>query len=102
MVLFVCDTGTKIRALSYRPAPIQVDKCGNSTSIALLMSVFEHSVVQVNFIGYPGPSGAAFIDYIAGDRIATPPEHSSHFTEKILVLPTTYLVRDSHSVATRR
>lgn len=47
--------------------------------------------VQVNYFGYPGTSGASFIDYFIGDRIATPDALHAHFSERIVTLPDCYL-----------
>lgn len=46
--------------------------------------------VQVNYLGYPASMGAAFIDYIVGDAIVTPPEHAPFYTEQIVTLPHCY------------
>lgn len=48
--------------------------------------------VQVSFKGFPGSTGATFIDLLVGDRIATPPEHREQWTEKLLLLPYFYHV----------
>jgi predicted O-linked N-acetylglucosamine transferase (SPINDLY family) len=60
------------RVLSYRPAPI-----------------------QVNYLGYPGPMGADFIDYILADRIVLPFDQQPFFSEKIVHLPDCYQANDS-------
>jgi predicted O-linked N-acetylglucosamine transferase (SPINDLY family) len=46
--------------------------------------------VQVNYLGYPASMGAAFIDYIVGDAVVTPPEHAPFYTEQIVTLPHCY------------
>lgn len=46
--------------------------------------------VQVNYLGYPASMGATFIDYIVGDAIVTPPEHTAFYTEQIVTLPHCY------------
>lgn len=47
--------------------------------------------LQVNYFGYPGTSGAAFLDYFIGDPIATPDALQDHFSERIVRLPHCYL-----------
>jgi predicted O-linked N-acetylglucosamine transferase (SPINDLY family) len=59
-------------ALSYRPAP-----------------------VQVNYLGFPGTMGAEFMDYILVDDYLVPPEQASFYTEKLVYLPGCYQVNDS-------
>lgn len=46
--------------------------------------------VQVNYLGYPASMGATFIDYIVGDAIVTPPEHTPFYAEQIVTLPHCY------------
>ncbi len=64
------DTRTEI--LSLRPAPI-----------------------QVNYLGYPGTMGAAFMNYILVDDFVVPPEQQPFFSEKLVHLPGCYQVNDS-------
>ena len=51
--------------------------------------------IQINYLGYPGTSGANFIDYIIADKILIPKESQKYYSEKIIYLPNTYQVRDS-------
>ncbi|HEX4027691.1 MAG TPA: tetratricopeptide repeat protein [Rhizomicrobium sp.] len=46
--------------------------------------------IQVNWLGYPGTSGAASLDYILADPIVAPPEHAPFFREQIVQLPDCY------------
>ncbi len=46
--------------------------------------------IQVNYLGYPGTSGAAFLDYILADPVIAPLEHQPFFSEKIAQLPDCY------------
>ncbi|MEY2686787.1 MAG: hypothetical protein RL375_985 [Pseudomonadota bacterium] len=64
--------GSRMSVLAQRPAPI-----------------------QVAWLGYPGTSGADFVDYIIGDPVVTPLEHQPHFTEQIAQLPHCYQPNDS-------
>jgi predicted O-linked N-acetylglucosamine transferase (SPINDLY family) len=54
--------------------------------------------VQVNYLGYPGTTGADYIDYIIADETVLPFDEQPFFTEKIVHLPDCYHVND----ATRR
>lgn len=51
--------------------------------------------VQVSWLGFPGTSGAPYIDYIVGDRVVTPLEHAAHFSETIAQLPGCYQPNDA-------
>ena len=47
--------------------------------------------IQVNFLGYPGTTGADFMDYIIADPTIIPKEHFSFYSEQVVWLPDTYL-----------
>jgi len=48
--------------------------------------------VVVNYLVYPGTSGAKFYDYIVADTAVVPAEHSVHYSERLLLLPATYQI----------
>src|SRR5262249_6533146 len=50
--------------------------------------------VQVSHIGFPGTMGAEYIDYIIADRTVIPTKDASFFSEKIVLMPDTYLPTD--------
>jgi predicted O-linked N-acetylglucosamine transferase (SPINDLY family) len=50
--------------------------------------------IQVNYLGYPGTMGAAFMDYIITDRFITPPDQTPFFAEQLVYLPDCYQVND--------
>ncbi|MBI4291452.1 MAG: tetratricopeptide repeat protein [Betaproteobacteria bacterium] len=51
--------------------------------------------VQVNWLGYPGTTGADFIDYFIADRVALPESIAWQFSEAIAWLPNCYQVNDA-------
>lgn len=67
--------GSRMAALAYRPAP-----------------------VQVSWLGFPGTSGAGFIDYIIGDTIVTPLDDAADYSECIAQLPHCYQPQDRQRV----
>lgn len=50
--------------------------------------------VQATFLGFPGTTGASFMDYIVGDPVVTPLAHARHFAEKIAQMPVCYQPND--------
>lgn len=46
--------------------------------------------VQVNFLGYPGTTGADWIDYIIADPTIIPEDHFRFYSEQVVWLPDTY------------
>jgi predicted O-linked N-acetylglucosamine transferase (SPINDLY family) len=61
------------------------------------LGVFAHrpAPIQASFLGFPGTSGADYMDYFIGDRFVTPLDHAGHYTEKIAQLPRSYQPNDS-------
>jgi len=51
--------------------------------------------VQINYLGYPGTMGAAFMDYLIADGMVVPRAQQSHYSEKIVYLPGSFLPFDS-------
>jgi predicted O-linked N-acetylglucosamine transferase (SPINDLY family) len=50
--------------------------------------------VQVNFLGYPGTTGADFMDYIIADRTVVPAEDRRWYAENVVWMPCSYQVND--------
>jgi predicted O-linked N-acetylglucosamine transferase (SPINDLY family) len=51
--------------------------------------------IQVNYLGYPGTSGASYIDYLLADGFVIPPGAAGGYSEKVVYLPDCYQVNDS-------
>ena len=60
--------------------------------------IFAHrcAPVQVSWLGYPGTTGADFMDYVIADKVVLPPAAQQHFSEKAVYLPHSYQCNDSH------
>lgn len=56
--------------------------------------------IQISYLGYPGTSGASFMDYIIADETTIPLNNRKYFTEKIIYLPNCYLPNDNRKVST--
>ena len=50
--------------------------------------------VQVMWLGYPGTSGADYMDYIITDKITSPIHLAEHYSEKLAYMPYTFFVGD--------
>src|SRR5215510_11181 len=51
--------------------------------------------IQVNYLGFPGTTGAAYLDYILADETVLPFDQQPFFAEKIVHLPDCYHVNDA-------
>ncbi|SDD64191.1 Predicted O-linked N-acetylglucosamine transferase, SPINDLY family [Sphingomonas sp. YR710] len=86
---------------------IAIDLKGHTKDMRL--GIFSHRAapVQINYLGYPGSSGADFIDYIIADDVVIPERSRQYYSEKVISLPFSYQVNDdartiSDRVFTRR
>jgi protein O-GlcNAc transferase len=74
---------------------IAVDLKGYTQDSRTGIFAYRPAPIQVNFLGYPGTSGADYIDYIIADRFVIPEDQHSFYTEKIAYLPDSYQPNDS-------
>ncbi len=74
---------------------ILVDLKGQTFGNRLGVFAYRPAPIQATFLGFPGTSGADYMDYVIGDRWVTPLEHADHYSEKIAQLPNSYQPNDS-------
>lgn len=58
--------------------------------------------LQVAWIGYPGTTGLAEMDYLLADRTLVPEASRQHYSERIVTLPHSYQVNDSQRAISDR
>lgn len=73
---------------------VLVDLKGFTQNTRLEILALRPAPVQVGYIGFPGTTGAEFLDYILTDEIVTPREMAPHYSEKLVFLPDCYLMTD--------
>ncbi|WP_119157495.1 tetratricopeptide repeat protein [Caldimonas tepidiphila] len=73
---------------------ILVDLKGYTAGSRLSVFAYRPAPVQVSFLGFPGTSGADYMDYIIGDPVVTPLSHAHWYTEKIAQMPVCYQPND--------
>jgi protein O-GlcNAc transferase len=86
------EVARSIRALEI---DIAVDLMGHTADSRPEILACRPSPIQVNYIGYPGTMGAAYIDYIIADRYLVPDHLRSAYSENIVYLPDTFQANDS-------
>ncbi|XDV36742.1 hypothetical protein PO909_006471 [Leuciscus waleckii] len=50
--------------------------------------------IQAMWLGYPGTSGAPFMDYIISDKDTSPIEYAEQYSEKLAYMPNTFFIGD--------
>ena len=110
-IVAACDTFTDICALSHQEAAQQIladgvhiliEMKGFTNNTRLEIPGLRPAPIQASWLGYPGTSGAPFIDYILTDHFITPPGFEAHFTEKIVRLPGCYQPNDQQRTISAR
>ncbi|HEV7414130.1 MAG TPA: tetratricopeptide repeat protein, partial [Casimicrobiaceae bacterium] len=74
---------------------IAVDRNGFTTGARPGIFALRAAPIQVNYLAYPGTTGADFIDYLIADEVVIPREQQGWYTEKVVYLPDSYQVNDS-------
>ncbi|MBE7417770.1 MAG: glycosyltransferase [Ideonella sp.] len=82
-------------AIRERGIDILVDAKGATAGSVMKVMAYRPAPVQVNWLGFPGTSGARYIDYLIGDPVVTPLAHAAHFSECIAQMPLCYQPNDS-------
>lgn len=74
---------------------IAVDLKGFTGNARLGILAHRPAPVQVSYLGYPGTSGADYIDYLVADRHLIRDSDERHYSEKIVFLPDSYQTNDA-------
>jgi len=98
-----CDKFVNLREQSFMDAAeriyedevdILVDMKGHTKGGRLSICAFRPAPIQVHYLGFPGTTGADFIDYIIADKTVIPEDHEPFYSEKLVFLPHCYQVND--------
>lgn len=73
---------------------VLIDLNGNSGESRSDILRHRPAPVQVTYLGYPGTTAMACIDYIVADRIVIPEEHYCYYSERVVELPDSYMPND--------
>jgi predicted O-linked N-acetylglucosamine transferase (SPINDLY family) len=82
-------------SLLYREGiDILVDLNGYTQDHRLGIAALRPTPVVATYVGFPGSSGASFIDYAIVDRVVAPPTEAHLYSEQLVQLPHCYLISD--------
>lgn len=66
---------------------IAVDLAGFTEHSRLAIFALRVAPLQMSYLGYPGTTGADFMDYLIADPTVVPPAQRPHYVEKLIYLP---------------
>ena len=75
---------------------ILIDLKGHTEANKLEIFALRPAPVQISYLGFPGTTGAPFIDYLIADQIVIPPSQKKFYSERIIYLPFSYRPADAH------
>ena len=102
-VMAACDRFVDVNSLSdvalserirLDAIDILVDLKGHTRDSRFEVLAARPAPVQVSYLGYPGTTGADYIDYVIGDPVVTPLADEADFSEKIAQMPWSYQPND--------
>ena len=73
---------------------VLIDLKGHTQGASTAVLALRPAPIQVNYLGFPGTMGTAFIDYLIGDPVVTPFEHAADYAETLVQLPLCYQIND--------
>lgn len=74
---------------------ILVDLVGYMKANRLSIPAMRPSPIQVRWLGSAGTTGADFFDYLITDKIVSPAEHASFYSEALVYMPDCYQINDN-------
>lgn len=73
---------------------VLIDLKGHTVNGRLGIFAYRPAPVQVTYLGFPGTSGATYMDYLIGDAVVSPISEAAHYTEKLALMPQCYQPND--------
>jgi predicted O-linked N-acetylglucosamine transferase (SPINDLY family) len=85
------ETVSRLRELE---VDIAIDLTGHTSGQRTGIFAGRCAPVQVNYLGYPGTSGAPYMDYIVADRCVIPDDDEAAYSECVVRLPCCFFPND--------
>lgn len=81
---------------------IAIDLKGFTLQTRIGIFAYRFAPIQISYLGYPGTTGADFIDYIIADEIVIPSDSRKFYTEKVIYMPGSYQVNNDARVISEK
>ena len=88
------DNKTAAKIIHEDKIDILIDLKGYTQGSRLEIFAYKPSPIQVSYLGFPGTTGANFIDYMIADKTVIPKNYEKYYSEKIVYLPNSYRATD--------
>jgi protein O-GlcNAc transferase len=85
------------KMLAVRQIDIAVDLDGYSDKSRIWIFAHRPAPVAVTYLGYPGTTGAKYLDYLLADSHVIPPGNEKYYSEKIARLPDCFMPIDTRN-----
>jgi protein O-GlcNAc transferase len=82
------------RLLHAMEADVAVDLMGFTGKARNEILNYRPAPASVQFLGFPGTTGSKHVDYVLADRIVIPEEDKTHYSEKTVYLPHSFMPHD--------
>lgn len=90
--LAAMDDRSAAEAIAQDRIDVLVDLAGYTDGARQEILALRPAPIQVTYLGFPGSTGAAFIDYAFTDRVTTPPGGEAAWSEQLAFLPHTHFL----------
>ena len=91
------DHDEAARAIAGAGIDVVVDLKGHTRGNRLAILARRPAPLQVTYLGFPGTTGAPWIDLLVADTTVAPPELARHFSERTAYLPDCYQINDNRA-----
>ena len=100
-VKFLSDAEVALHARNEN-IDIAIDLKGFTLQTRIGIFAYRFAPIQISYLGYPGTTGANFIDYIIADEVVIPSECRKFYTEKIIYMPDSYQINNDERVISEK
>ena len=96
------DHDAAARAIAQAGIDVVIDLKGHTRGNRLAVLARRPAPLQVTYLGFPGTTGASWIDVLVADATVAPPEVAAHYSERTVHLPDCYQINDNRAPIAER
>ena len=100
-VKFLSDAEVALHARNEN-IDIAIDLKGFTLQTRIGIFAYRFAPIQISYLGYPGTTGANFIDYIIADEVVIPSQYRKFYTEKIIYMPDSYQINNDERIISEK